>query len=57
MQNKIDFVELLMDYIHLGNFVTKKRLLELYNEVPSNHLLYRILLAQKDKVHFKYLHD
>lgn len=50
VQNKADFVDLLMDHIHMGNFVTKKRVLDLYNNVPSNHLLYRVLKATKYKV-------
>lgn len=50
IQNKADFVELLMDHIHLGSFLTRKRLIELYNNIPRNHVLYRFLLAQKDKV-------
>lgn len=50
IQNKSDFVDLLMDHIHMGNFVTKKRMLELYNSVQPTNLLYRVLKVQKNKV-------
>lgn len=50
IQNKADFVELLMDHIRLGSFLTKSRLLELYNKTPRNHLLYKLLASKKEKV-------
>jgi hypothetical protein len=48
-QNKVDFVEFL-GYINLSEFLTKERLVELYNKVPENHPLYNVLQAMRKTV-------
>lgn len=50
LQDKPDFVDLLMDHVHLATFLTKKRLLELYNSVQPSNPLYEALKASKNKV-------
>ncbi|XP_052253945.1 transient receptor potential cation channel subfamily M member-like 2 isoform X3 [Dreissena polymorpha] len=48
--NRVDFIELFLDHgVSLKEFLTKKRLLQLYNRIPNNCLLRSLLTKIKNK--------
>ncbi|KAL5010117.1 hypothetical protein ScPMuIL_012422 [Solemya velum] len=52
--NRVDFVDLFLDNgVSLREFLTKKRLLQLYNNIPQNNLLYSELKKAKAKFQSK----
>ncbi|XP_052244809.1 transient receptor potential cation channel subfamily M member-like 2 isoform X3 [Dreissena polymorpha] len=48
--NRVDFIELFLDHgVSLKEFLTKKRLLQLYNRIPNNCLLRSLLTKIKNR--------
>ncbi|KAJ8309654.1 hypothetical protein KUTeg_012798 [Tegillarca granosa] len=48
LTNKVDFVDILLDHgVSLREFLTKKRLLLLYNQINPNSLLFSLLKKEK----------
>ena len=50
VQNKAEFIKLLIRHVPLDNFVSERQFGELYKRVPKNDLLFRLLEKQKSTV-------
>ena len=51
LENKVDFVRLLLENpaVHLKEFTTVERLLHLYNDVPKECILFKLLDGYRAK--------